>query len=231
MTRFFALRLVVLLLLTACSGIRIHPPIGSGRPPASSIRTPTLFLDVGDGGVLSNEPCGPPCFWGIEPGKTTFHLAHRILEERLALDLCEERIYVDELEQREEGVLSCAGILDIRYLPGTDEIYYIRFEPVLPILLQDVVAKYGPPDLVVILNTGLPEYPSGRASLYYSKLRMVLPMTEEQEGFEYRVAPSMPIDTIGYLSENEFQRELEIFADNLHPWRGYGKYPLYERRE
>ncbi|MBA3074003.1 MAG: hypothetical protein FP831_10430, partial [Anaerolineae bacterium] len=37
-------------------------------------------LNIDDGGLLSKNPCTPPCFWNITPGITTEESAINILE-------------------------------------------------------------------------------------------------------------------------------------------------------
>src|SRR5258708_7719585 len=42
--------------------------------------TPRVAFDIGDGGLISRQPCAPPCFFGIHVGETSFDQAIPILE-------------------------------------------------------------------------------------------------------------------------------------------------------
>ena len=63
---------VAVSLLGACR-VKVHPvPISA----------------IGEGGFLSQKPCGLPCFWGITPDITTEEEAIGILQQHVDVDDC-----------------------------------------------------------------------------------------------------------------------------------------------
>ena len=56
------------------------------------------LLSIEDGGLISKNPCGAPCFLGVTPGITTKPQIIEILHERNLYDLCkfDEYVYAEE---------------------------------------------------------------------------------------------------------------------------------------
>lgn len=229
---------------TACKGgvegngnlISPTPTIPRTRVPRTTATSTLPILVIGDGGLLSGEPCGPPCFWGIEPGKTTQSEAFQILTKLDVMKACESYDYFENLTNEWIGGWACQSKFDYRFekprgfgvsfRKSTGIVDNVGFVPTIPITLQDVIAKHGFPDVVVVLDNGLPEYPTVQASIYYSDLRTIFPLSEEQEGTEFHIEPTTLIDGVVYLDSDSLQHDLEIFAENILPWHGYGAYKL-----
>lgn len=227
---------------TACKGgaegngklVSPTPTIPRTRVPRPTATPTPPILVIGDGGLLSGEPCGPPCFWGIEPGKTTQSEAFQILTNLGVMEACESYDYFENLTNEWIGGWACQAKFDYRFekpkgfgvsfRKSTGIIDGVRFIPTIPITLQDIIAKHGFPDVVVVLDTGLPEYPTVQASIYYSALRIVFPLSKEQEGAEYKIEPITPIDQVVYLDNDALEYDFEIFAEHIVPWKGYGGY-------
>ena len=79
--------------------------------------TPKPTIDIGDGGFLSEEPCGPPCFWGIIPGETTEAEVAEILEQRGIYAACET--WVSKFEEGSKGI-DCGSRVFISIEQGDD---------------------------------------------------------------------------------------------------------------
>ena len=95
----------------------------------------------------------------------------------------------------------------------------VYFKPSSSITVQEIVAKYGEPDGVLVYSEGVPEHP--RLSLYvvYSSIlsRLELPI---QEWPGYIVEPSTPVLSIVYAPKFSNVRDHYFFEE----WIGYGEY-------
>jgi len=112
-------------------------------------------LGVRDGGFLSGEPCGPPCFWGIVPGETTEAEAIQIL--KAVLGGVFEKCTVYNYEPR--GIGCFRPNLGIEFRKGTDIVDGVGFRPSDRITLEDVIAKHGEPDALYATADGIPSTP------------------------------------------------------------------------
>lgn len=178
---------------------------------------PTITtLNIGDGGFLSGDPCGPPCFWGIVPGQTTEAEVVDILQERGIYEICEAR--VSKYEEGGKGI-DCILQIYINLNQGDDLVRSVYFAPSAPITVQEVIAKYGEPDGILVYPEGVPEHP--RISLYivYSSIlsRLELPV---QEWPGYVVQPSTPVLSILYDLKYSDVQDSPFFEK----WVGYGEY-------
>jgi len=194
--------LVVLLSLSACI-----PAI-----PA------TPRLDIGDGGFLSGEPCGPPCFWEIVPGQTTEAEVIEILQRRGIYAICET--WNSESEGARRGI-SCGSRLVISFEQGGDVVAGVGFSPSLSITVEDVIAKYGEPELVEVGGLGVHVVDFQLTMAYPGILTWVrLPLQDE---LPYILEPSTGIRNISYAVDFG---DPHYYEDNPHwkEWYGYGEY-------
>ncbi len=206
--RIFLAFVCLALLISACRGIPQSP-------------TSTGNLDIGDGGLLSQVPCGPPCFYGITPGITTRVEAEQALQ-RYGLDRnCE---YFDTT--RDGGVrgLACDAV-GIVLQADSDTISSIGYQPSLSITVGDVVARHGTPSVVAVAAVGLTDrYPiiTG-ATLYYDSIHAELGLAEQNIGGNFNVQPTTPVVGINYEDQDSYDRGRSYSA----AWRGYGTYPQW----
>jgi len=178
--------------------------------------TPESVLDIGDGGLLSENPCGPPCFWGIILGQTTEAEVKEILQERGVHATCET--WISKFEEGGRGI-DCISQVYISFEQENNLVQSVYFEPSSSITVQEVVARYGKPDGVLVYPEGVPEHP--RISLYivYSNIVSCLELpTQEWPG--YIVRPSTPILSVFYASKFSDVRDSLFFEE----WTGYGEY-------
>lgn len=217
--------LLVVAIMVGCS--RNAKPSPFLTPSTSGIIIPepsvSSTLAIGDGGLLSGDPCSPPCFLGIEPGKTAETEVPMLLTQAGLSDVCEYHHYFDHIADDWIRGWYCQQIIDIE-ISEEGIVNSIRFKLPSPVLLQSVIARHGEPDAVMVFDSGLPEYPALQADILYERLRMVLFPIEEQGSFTYSIHPTTLIHTIRYESPDSWQDYLTYFADNSQPWHGYGEY-------
>lgn len=171
--------------------------------------------EIGDGGFLSSEPCGPPCFWGIVPGVTLEAKAIKLLQSE---GLCGKYTTFDHSGGLE---VFCSSGVEISLQRGTDTVQVVIFRPSQTITVGDVITSYGEPDNISI---GVKhQYPRAWMILDYDDLRVSL-VTLEQEGSTFWVEASTKIERVNYYSTASY--EYYRAATDLK-WNGYGEYQEY----
>ena len=197
------------------------------KPTSQAIR-----LVIGDGGLLSGEPCGPPCFWDIYPGKTTKDEAQEILTRRGFIDYCktfESFQYVVDREVETGGWACRIGFgfeFDIDFIKDVGIVNFIRFEPEKRLMLQDVIGKFGSPKFIDIFNTGSENHPSQTlwATIYYPDQMFMLSVVSKN-GLTYPIEPTTVINHVIYQDAQLFETTFALAGDDFYPWKGYGDYP------
>ena len=183
------------------------------QSPAQEIST----INVGDGGFLSERPCGPPCFWGIVPNVTTKSEVEKILESKNIVQDC--RNY-----HRKEGGeirgISCAGI-HVSFHINDDRVEDVGFRPTQTITVEQVIEKYGEPTAIHIATLGIAELPNITVSLIYDEQRMML-ILPEQDGIIFYLKPSTEVENISYFDLSSYQQLINVIQP--HNWQGYGEY-------
>ena len=175
---------------------------------------------IGDGGFLSNNPCGPPCFQGIVPGTTTEHEAVQILQSQGLYYNCSS--FNNEVSSGKRGV-ECGSSVNISFQRGTDIVDAVSFGLSQKVTVADVIAKYGEPDTVLVTLDH--RYPRAGMNLYYTDLRAIIGLPD-QEGSIFRVSASTTVESIGYLSAASYKSHVPAI-DSLPKWKGYGEYKEY----
>ena len=194
--------LAILICLASCTPIPLTPKRG---------------IDIGDGGFLTEEPCGPPCFWGIVPGETTEAEVTEILQERGVFETCEA--FDNEVEGGARGI-KCGSRVLIDFTEGDDIVREVGFVPSLTITVQEVVAKYGEPEGVLIVPLGVHVIDVQLVLVYPSMLTWVR-LSLQKEG-PYILEPSTSVKSVVYdVKFNELS-----YADrsSWRKWKGYGEY-------
>lgn len=182
----------------------------------------TSTLDVGDGGFLSEEPCGPPCFWGIIPGQTTEAEVTEILQERGVLEAC---YMIDHEDEGGFRGMDCGSQVFIDFERGGNLVTGVGFKPTTTITVQDVVEKYEEPQGIAVHALGVHvidlqlvmAYPSMLTRVIFPTQRVSLPLQEP-----YILEPSTPVDSIAYSIDGG---EIPLVEDSYwEEWHGYGEY-------
>lgn len=185
--------------------------------------TPASAFVFGDGGLLSSEPCGPPCFYGITPGKTTQLEVSHVLENLGILDKC-QRLTLPSTEGEDESIdWQCQGGFGIEIRKDTQLVKSIYFRIEEPLEIQRIIEKFGGPDVVEVFETGFVDAPSVSAAIYFKEFRMIFPLPEV-EGFNYPISPTTTVNRIMYRDDQSLQHEIERWSDITSPWNGYGSY-------
>jgi hypothetical protein len=176
--------------------------------------------NIQDGGLVSGEPCGPPCFWGIVPGETTEGEALEIVPNALNRQNC--RVYNNEAGSGLRGI-SCDNQIGLNFVRGTDVVGGIAFSPSDSLTVGDFVAMHGDPDAALVTALGLPENPHTTMQLYFDGIWTTIGL-DEQEGFAYMVSASTLIMSVGY-AEPDFYAVSHRYTVS---WTGYGEYQRSE---
>jgi hypothetical protein len=185
--------------------------------PGNSNNVPS---SMGDGGFLSSNPCGPPCFQGIIPGTTTEHEAVQILQSQGLYYNCSS--FNNEVSSGKRGV-ECGSSASISFQRGTDIVDAVSFGLSQKVTVADVIAKYGEPDTVLVALDH--RYPRAGMNLYYTDLRAIIGLPD-QEGSIFRVSASTMVESIAYLSTASYKFHVPAI-DSLPKWKGYGEYKEY----
>ncbi len=218
--RYFSKILLVLIciILTACTPPT--PPTAEDTPTPEI--TPTVAqtrvtrITIGDGGFLSEEPCGPPCFLGMTPDVTSYEEAVQILKDYQYYDN-----FCQELDIHGSWLISCTDKYDSRFLLQVDnnKVYVIEigFAPQTEITMQEVVDRYGEPSYV---NVGVQGYEDTRKSMvriYFPDLQLGLWPEEYQAGGSYTIQPTTIIGWVLYYGAHDES----IFLADKRDWVGY----------
>lgn len=176
-------------------------------------------VQIGDGGLLSDASCGPPCFWDITPGITGKSQAWDILAKRGVSQACQEE------SGGSEGIRS----IQCRFgdsntnrgigmqFDHSNIIDFIIFDPTSPIAIQDVVKKYGAPSHIGV-------YQGGSAVLFYDAILTSLFLVR-QGGSTYQLQADSKIEQVAYFTPQSYAADLQAMCCQLHEWHGYGVYP------
>ena len=199
--------MLVPIMLTSCDRQVLH-------------ETPDITIDIpeiGDGGFLSQEPCGPPCFWNIVPNITTKDEAIEVLKSKGLFERCE---FIDNTAYAGTRGIVCRPIVLVELRDDTDIVSGIGFRPSEAITVEDMIEKYGEPDAVLVSTIGIPEgqYQIGM-NLYYDKFYGDIRLNE-QDGGTFTLTPSTIIVNIGYADEAWYSE----VRNRLQQWKGYGEY-------
>ena len=195
----FALGIGLIALVLVIGGCRLLPHFDRWLVSVLSFPLPQA-IDIGDGGVLSEDPCGPPCFWGIVPGETREAEVIAILQERGVYDVCEA--WDIEARGGRRGFRCGGRRLGIAFEQGGDVVDSVSLTPSLPITVEELVEKYGEPEGVRVGAQGvhLVEYQLDMA--YLSMLSVV--RLAFQDSYPYSVRPSTTVDLIAVNSKQNW---------------------------
>ena len=180
--------------------------------------------EIGDGGFLSGEPCGPPCFLGIIPDVTKESDAVKILQDNGLYQDCS--FVNNEPESGLRGFHCSSALVSITFFRGTDLVGGVGFYPVQRLTVEMVIEKYGEPDAVSVRSIWFnwEAQPETSMTLFYNDINATLSLGT-QGGNVFNLEPSTPIISVGY-SKPGFPSadEDEAFRKYLSLWQGYGEY-------
>jgi len=172
-------------------------------------------VNIGDGGLLSKEPCGPDCFFGISPSLST----QNDVEIQLAKYKLRKFCRISDLGE----IISylCDDVFIINITKESKLVFLVGYTPQDKVTLGSIINKYGDPDFLVTYEVGTtPEYPVTLVRMYYEKYNMSIE-TNKQEGNFLSINSDLMISNVGY--SRDFP-ELNYPNISKQPWRGYGDY-------
>jgi hypothetical protein len=215
--RTYLLFLILLLLCfpTSCSSL-------SSTSTLTGTSTSGMKLNVGDGGFLSGEPCGPPCFWGIIPGITTDDETNKLLE---SAGVQTSECKYSQRQNPDVNVIRC-GPVGLGYEIGiaidtTGVVKDLGFAPEPPFSLGDVIAKYGNPDAVSVGRLSVTLVPPDIGiRIYYDHLQAELSIPDQKGSAEIRA--DYVIDGVLYSNAQSYEKSRK----SSQPWHGFGEYAI-----
>ncbi len=169
------------------------------------------MLSIGDGGLLSGKPCAAPCFFGITPGETSKDQVASLLQEQGFHGCSGYSI----------NNVDCVERVKIIFTPSTGIVNLLGYILDRTISVQEIISKYGRPDSVHVIGSGIPEAPATTVVLYFDKINTDIRLPEVT-GVNYPVASTTKIDLVTY-QDNMGYAELKDSTFS-QPWKGYGIY-------
>lgn len=180
------------------------------RPAPAPVPNP-----FGDGGLLSGEPCGPPCFWNIRPGETTKDQAVKILQEKHEFEQCK---YFDNTSFSGLRGYNCRWV-SFTLFNQKDIVETIGYEVTGGTQVKDLIEKYGPPDRLLSSLGGITDRRAEMLLLYDNLLMTVF--LESQPSGDYALKPETKLESVSYSEKTSYEQ----YAKNYKtPWSGYVQY-------
>jgi len=215
------LSIVITLLLTGLlSACQTSTPTATltPKPLHRPIYSTEVPLPIGDGGLLTKDPCGPPCFLGIVPDVTTYDETIQILTDYQYWDDCEEW---DTYEDTGTLGIRCSETFIFYFYEDKSHAYTVAFGPQQEITVQDVIDEFGEPAYLNVIVTGYEEsIREATIRLYYPDFKMAI-WLEDQKGGSYLLEPTTKIDNVRYLGGD---LDDSIFRPRKQDWQGYIEY-------
>ncbi len=176
-------------------------------------------INIGDGGILSGEPCSAPCVFGIRAGETQFDQVMPALEKNgIASADCFTEPNVSWY------LFDCGvGRLNVQVDTQTNIVNAVWFLPNDSISLGKIIEKYGEPNYVTIDQEGAPGTIHPR--IYWNSIRMLVSLPEIS-GKTYDIQKITEVKGIDFSDENLFRTSDKESDPYYKPWDGYGIYQL-----
>jgi hypothetical protein len=219
-----SLSLILLLgMLAGCTGRNAQTPIPTVRAATPTSRLPILnteSLPIGDGGLISDQPCASPCFFEIRIGETQLAEVAPILEK--------SGIY--PCYDFNESAVACGdGIFTIfvRADPATFIVDGMTYYPSIPVSIGDVITKYGEPDRTWVQSEGTPEDPYMSMFLLWDSRKMSINLPDDYDSSNiakqaYTIESETEIWSVSFMNDSDFYN---LFSNShAKPWNGYDDY-------
>lgn len=209
------------LLLVACVALETESPTPISITPTSTQSQLVDMYSIGDGGLVSNQPCMSPCFFGIRVGETFSDQVIPTLENN-GISPCYQIDETDILC----GDTNIANV-SVTINRATLIVDGVGYNPSVSISVQNVIKSYGEPTLLQIevdYTNGLPEAPSLLAVLFWDQKKMGIALPEIRNIGEqvYFIEKTTEVEWVSFYDEITYSkiRSREI----SEPWKGYGTY-------
>lgn len=219
-----------LIMLPACT-LQLTPEITNTSVPDRNIEptqkplhrpvpgpTTVVPLPIGDGGLLTKDPCGPPCFLGVVPDVTTYDETVQILTDYQYWDDCKEW---DTYEDTGTLGIRCSETFTFEFDQDKSHVIFVVYGPQQEITVQDLIDEFGEPAYLNVIVTGYEELTwEASMRMYYPDFKMAI-WLEDQKGGSYLLEPTTKIDNVRYLGGD---LDDSIFRPHKQDWQGYIEY-------
>ena len=213
----------------------INTIVISSTPPTTSTFTPTstsiietevpvstsVELPIGDGGLLSGQPCESPCFFGIRLGETEFDQIIPILKTH-GLSPCFKNLRSEDWMSVFCGIDKPRVTVDIR--EETLIVNGIGYLPSIALPVGDIIAEYGEPSYVqALLTRDNSNDLLITATLYWDSIEMQVDLPETIDAGEhiYQIKSTTNVESIYFLEEENYMR---FSREGSEVWHGYDFY-------
>lgn len=196
----------------------------------------------GDVSLLTSQPCAPPCWYNIVPGRSTSDDVRRILPTLPFIDAQsikeqhseEDRSY---FRWRYTNPPGASGSI----LLQNDIVVMVEAEPGIKLELREVVDRFGPPDRVLPNNFVLPDGGYYAVLIYYPNKGLAFGTPRLPHlGYgaeEYSIESAFPINTVYYLEPETLEQlminvheirpeQVKSVLERTYPWQGFGTFPF-----
>ena len=217
--KIVVLHISLVFILTACASSTPQTPSQTPQVPSQTpiaatpkpFPTPLPEIWIGDGGLISGNPCLAPCFNGVRIGETMIDQVIPILDDN--------RIY--PCIQDTSTSVFCSNKILVEVNSSSYLVVAIGYYPNVKISIGEIILKYGEPNIIHVVPTGIPEGPTTVILLLFDELgmRIRLPTID---GREYKLSASSKVELVNYFDEVLYQEMRQnLFSQ---PWNGYGAY-------
>jgi hypothetical protein len=209
---------ILVLILVSCTASRTEAPTQGldleDMDPETAIAYLAEDINIGDGGLLSSQPCSSPCAFGIRIGETQLDQVIPVLENNGV-----SRCWTEP--NLSWSLISCGGNrFHVQVDMHTSLVNAIGFDPSVPIALGDVIEKYGEPNYVTVDQDATRNL---QLRLYWNSIRMLVAVPEIL-GETYDVKNTTEVEGISFSDENLYRISDKETNPYYQPWNGYGTY-------
>lgn len=206
---------LVLITLVACTAPKTNTQILITEIPTllpSSTHPVVEMSSIGDGGLISGQPCALPCFFGIRIGETLLDQVIPVLESK-GVAPCHQ---IDEMNI----FCSASDIANISVSVDktTRRVNGIGYDPSIQVTVDDIIGKYGDPDLIYIELGGIPESTTTSMLLVWSSIELEIDLGTIPDigNHNFIVENTTEVRWVTYSAVN--------YTESSQPWKGYGTY-------
>jgi hypothetical protein len=169
--------------------------------------------NIGDGGLITENPCSPPCFLGVIPDVTSKPQAVEILKQQGFGDY-----------KQFDNIISYGNSIDIKY-DSNEYVNVISFAPTATLEVEAIIEKYGPPDIVEVISDMLstPEHNHLRMGFFYNKLLTYIRLETQETFSAYSLGETIKVNRIVYFNKSAYENAKTVSKHSVQ-WKGYGLY-------
>lgn len=212
MNKISILLIPFLIVIGACGPFESDLP--TQTPATPTLFPPTIVPDIpfiGDGGLISDQPCASPCFYGVRIGETKFDQVVPVLESNGIFPCFHD----------DPTTILCGYKILVGMSSSTNLVDSVGYYPDTVISIKELLFKYGVPNTLLVVPTGIPEATKIVVLLLFDtlKMRIILP---EIDGREYSVTSSTKIELVNYFDDTIYAGiNGGLFSQS---WKGYTTY-------